>query len=148
MKTLITLIITALLAFFSGNASQAGNNYSFASNFPASSVVVDTLGLSAKPLVQISVVDETYIDDIPFNTKEIAAGFLVAVTPAIEPEPYINDIPFRTDFIANRFLPSRMAIINPETENYINDIPFNTEKVAAKYLCRDNGKFCCRMVQF
>ncbi|MBK6966953.1 MAG: hypothetical protein IPH20_24390 [Bacteroidales bacterium] len=148
MKTLITIIIAALLAFFSSNSSQAGNENSFASNYPVSSVVVDTLGTKTWPIGQIYNRDEAYIDDIPFDTKEIASGYLVSGTPAIEPEPYINDIPFRTDYIANKFLPSRMVILYPESENYINDIPFNTESIAAKYLCRDTGKFCCRVVQF
>jgi hypothetical protein len=148
MKTLITIIIAALLAFFSSNSTKAGNENSCASNFPASSVVVDTLGATTLPVWQIINEDEAYVNDIPFDTKEIAAAYLVAVTPAIEPERYINDIPFRTDFIANSYLPSHLVIFFPESENYINDIPFNTEKIAAKYLCRETGKFCCRVDQF
>ncbi|MHC1775566.1 MAG: hypothetical protein AB9834_09150 [Lentimicrobium sp.] len=150
MKTFITLIITALLAFFSSNASEANNINYFASYYPASSVVADTLGASTRPVGHISNGDEAYIDDIPFDIIEIAAGYLAAGTPEIEiePEPYINDIPFRTDSIAKRFLPAQMTGIYPESESYINDIPFNTENIASKYLCRDSGKFCCRVVQY
>jgi len=148
MKTLISIIIAALLAFFSCNSAKAGNENSCASNYPASTVVVDTLGAVTIPVGQILNEDEAYVNDIPFDTKKIAAGYLVAVAPSVEPERYINDIPFRTDFIANRYLPCHMAILFPESENYINDIPFNTERIAAKYLSRETGKFCCRVDQF
>ncbi|HEY9115618.1 MAG TPA: hypothetical protein VIN10_13040, partial [Bacteroidales bacterium] len=43
--------------------------------------------------------EEAYINDIPFNTKEIVAEKALAVFQ-LEDEAYINDIPFETDVVA------------------------------------------------
>ena len=82
---------------------------------------------------------ENYIDDIPFNTEEIATEALyqqaVSVEFFMEEEEYINDIPFNTDSLAkvglsNQALDQEFSI---ENETYVDDIPFDTNKIAMEY---------------
>lgn len=84
--------------------------------------------------------EESYIDDIPFNTTEIFYEILAADTgnlylPSLNEEAYIDDIPFDTHEIAE-IIKSEIAMKKsfkmPE-EGYIDDIPFNTETVAASF---------------
>ena len=55
--------------------------------------------------------DEAYIDDIPFNTEEIAANYLYEKALTVEfemaEEEYIDDIPFNTRNIAEQSLYNR-----------------------------------------
>lgn len=84
--------------------------------------------------------EESYIDDIPFNTTEIYYEILAADTgnlylPSLNEEAYIDDIPFDTQEIA-QIVQSEMAIAKSfkmTEECYIDDIPFNTETVAASF---------------
>lgn len=72
--------------------------------------------------------DEAYVNDIPFNTYEIAVGVILEGDELeLEEEAYVNDIPFDTRAIASKF----MLLENLETsdEFNVNDIPFNTEKI-------------------
>jgi hypothetical protein len=81
--------------------------------------------------------EESYIDDIPFNTTEIYYEILAADTgnlylPSLYEEAYIDDIPFDTKETA-KIAQSEMAMEIPFSmpeEGYIDDIPFNTETVA------------------
>lgn len=148
MKTIITSILPALLVLLTSNATIAGNENSYPYNYKTNTIVADTAGISVVPIDQIVREDETYVDDIPFNTREITAGYLASNNPVNEPESYVNDIPFRTDSIARSYLPARFTSISPESESYINDIPFDTEMVAGKYLSKAHSKFCCRANQF
>ncbi len=171
MKTFITSILPAFLILLTSNATIAGNKNSHPFNFKTNAIVADTLGLSVVPINQIVREDETYVNDIPFDTREIiagyhatinpvnepesyvndipfdtreiTAGYLAAINPVNEPESYVNDIPFRTDSIAHSYFPARFNSIFPESESYINDIPFDTEMVAGKYLSKTQSKFCC-----
>lgn len=148
MKTIITSILPALLILLISNAAIAGNENSYPFNYKTNAIVADTAGLSVAPINQIIPEDETYVDDIPFDTREITAGYLALNNPANEPESYVNDIPFRTDSIARNYFPTRFTSIIPESESYINDIPFDTEMVAGKYLNKVQNKFCCSANQF
>ncbi len=79
--------------------------------------------------------DEGYIDDIPFNTNEIASLslYLHAVNEQFEmEEEVISDIPFDTFEIAKQeiFRLSLAKEFSLEDEAYINDIPFDTGEIA------------------
>jgi len=82
---------------------------------------------------------EEYIDDIPFNTEEIATKALyeqaVAESFEMEVETYVDDIPFNTDSLAKVALSNNALAQNfdMEEETYIDDIPFNTSMVAMEY---------------
>lgn len=82
---------------------------------------------------------EVYIDDIPFDTEQIATQALynqaVSVEFNMEEEVYIDDIPFNTDSLASIAL-SDLAFVEEfdmEEENYIDDIPFNTSSVVREH---------------
>jgi len=84
--------------------------------------------------------EESYIDDIPFNTTEIFYEILAADTgnlylPSLNEEAYIDDIPFDTHEIVE-IVQSEIAMeksFKMTEEGYIDDIPFNTETVAAGF---------------
>jgi hypothetical protein len=101
------------------------------------------IGLSAinhgKPINDIYSIkdpvaeEELYIDDIPFNTWEIAVESITEGDETVlKEEPYVDDIPFDTRAIANLYLMKKM--VETTSENNVNDIPFNTEKVVNDYL--------------
>lgn len=76
----------------------------------------------------IAIEEESYIDDIPFNTWQVAVDALVSGDELkLEDEPYINDIPFDTKAIAGEYLLRKIE--KNSAESSVNDIPFNTEKV-------------------
>ena len=75
---------------------------------------------------------ESYINDIPFETKQIfdSVKYQEAIAVSFSPkaEAFIEDIPFETEKIALQYLADSAMKINfqmPE-EKTINDIPFNT----------------------
>lgn len=122
MKTNITiaaislLIITVLAAGRYASAETTGKD-----TLTLNSVYSMTAG--------ISVEDEAYINDIPFDTRSIA---IESILTGMEPseEAYVNDIPFDTEVIAAS---NNLMKIKPEEELYINDIPFNTTEIAKQY---------------
>jgi len=63
--------------------------------------------------------DEAYVDDIPFDTREV----VFTLSTDMEEEAYVNDIPFDTRTVA------LSAGTELEEEAYVNDIPFNTTDV-------------------
>ena len=75
--------------------------------------------------------EETYIDDIPFDTEIIVMGIL---TPEFdfEEEEYIDDIPFNTACVtANCFYNKAIAVVfELSEEEYIDDLPFSTIEIA------------------
>ena len=83
---------------------------------------------------------EPYINDIPFNTEEVAASYLyqqpVAVPFEFEDETYIDDIPFSTACVAADCLYHKALKVTYSfnDEPYVDDIPFNTEKIVLDYL--------------
>ena len=101
------------------------------------------LGLAApniaKPINDIysikepSVTEEAYVNDIPFDTYEIAVGSILDGDELkLEDEAYVNDIPFDTRAIAGKYLLHRM--IETSNEVNVNDIPFSTEKILYEQL--------------
>jgi hypothetical protein len=74
------------------------------------------------------ITEEAYVDDIPFNTWEIAVGALYDGDDAkLAEEPYVDDIPFDTRAIASQCMLQKIEKCLDEAN--VNDIPFNTEKV-------------------
>jgi len=89
--------------------------------------------------------EEQYIDDIPFNTEDIAvkARYAEAVSQefVMEEEEYIDDIPFNTDFLSKVYLSEKALTedFDMEEEAYINDIPFNTAQIAQSAINIENS---------
>lgn len=139
MKTKITSTIPLMLIILFCNVTYAG----VTNAKPASSAIhtfdVDTLGHISKPVLLPLNEEESYINDIPFNTWNIIAAVILA--PSMHTEAYINDIPFETEVIAARFLPVEKSGINQEPDSCVNDIPFDTHKIACEYLNRDSGRY-------
>jgi hypothetical protein len=104
------LIITSLLIF--GLAAQ---NYG--------KPIIDIYSMK-EPIVD----EEAYIDDIPFNTWQIAIDAIFdGDETKLAEEPYVDDIPFDTRIIASQYL---FGNINEKSdEANVDDIPFDTEKV-------------------
>ncbi|MDY0078451.1 MAG: hypothetical protein RBR87_14380 [Bacteroidales bacterium] len=79
--------------------------------------------------------DEAYVNDIPFDTKQIfdSVQYQEAITASFIPneESFIDDIPFDTKKVALQYLAdSAMEIkFNMPEEQAINDIPFNTSYI-------------------
>ncbi|HNS16827.1 MAG TPA: hypothetical protein PKH94_11565 [Bacteroidales bacterium] len=94
--------------------------------------------LAGQEHLQLSLNEEAYIDDIPFNTEEIA-GISVNASDltqfSLKEEEYIDDIPFDTEEIVqslqrNASQDEAMAsVFLLDEELYIDDIPFETEQV-------------------
>jgi hypothetical protein len=77
--------------------------------------------------------EEAYVNDIPFNTWEIAVEAIFEGDEAKLPEEsYVNDIPFDTRTIACKYLLLKM--LETRGEANVNDIPFSTEKVLCERL--------------
>ncbi|PLW96730.1 MAG: hypothetical protein C0591_08135 [Marinilabiliales bacterium] len=87
----------------------------------------------------LTIAEENYIHDIPFNTNEIYNEILISsgvLDFDFSEEAYINDIPFNTECITVDCLYEKAVEVTfeMEEENYIDDIPFNTECISAE--CR------------
>lgn len=77
--------------------------------------------------------EETYINDIPFDTWEIAVDAILDGDEAnLTEESYVNDIPFDTRSIACKYLLLQMLETSGEVN--VNDIPFSTEKILCEHL--------------
>ena len=76
--------------------------------------------------------DESYINDIPFNTASIAADYTynkaLTVLFEMEDETYIDDMPFNTEKVAENYAYNNAVSVEFQMndEAYINDIPFDT----------------------
>jgi len=82
----------------------------------------------------IKLEEETYIDDIPFDTEWVVYE-LMNPEFNLEDEAYIDDIPFNTACVAANcnYKKAVSVIFEMEEETYIDDMPFDTEKVAVNY---------------
>ena len=83
--------------------------------------------------------EESYIDDIPFNTEEIFNEIVVEMQLAdfnFEVEAYINDIPFDTEVVTlnNKYEQAISVEFQLEDEEYIDDITYDTECITANCL--------------
>lgn len=78
--------------------------------------------------------EESYIDDIPFDTEMIVYGLQ---TPEFdfEEEEYIDDIPFNTACVTANCVYKKaiQVVFEMNDEEYIDDLPFSTVKVAENY---------------
>jgi len=75
---------------------------------------------------------EPYINDIPFNTADIAGQIPPAFDFLLEDESYIDDIPFDTYTVVMTSGLLSEVYLTMEEEAYIDDIPFNTSIVIAQ----------------
>ncbi len=70
--------------------------------------------------------EDTYIDDIPFDTEKVYNSIqdaYVAQNFQLEEESYVEDIPFNTESIADEHLLTNEPEFSLEDEEFINDIP-------------------------
>ena len=74
---------------------------------------------------EVKLVDESYVNDIPFNTFNIFSQFLLEKM-SLEEEEYVDDIPFNTFEVYSHFFLQKMSL---EEEEYVDDIPFDTKKI-------------------
>ena len=87
----------------------------------------------------ISFEEESYINDIPFNTNMIYNEVLIEsgiLDFDFTEEAYIHDIPFCTDCITADCIYEKAITVafEMDEESYINDIPFDTECISAQCL--------------
>ena len=87
----------------------------------------------------LTLAEENYIHDIPFNTNEIYNEILISsgvLDFDFSEEAYINDIPFNTECITADCLYEKALNVTFEMkeESYIDDIPFDTECVSVDCL--------------
>jgi hypothetical protein len=71
----------------------------------------------------VKLEEETYIDDIPFDTEWVVKEVLNPVID-FEDEADVDDIPFNTAYLA-----ATTTVYEMEEEAYVDDIPMNTEMV-------------------
>ncbi len=78
--------------------------------------------------------EETYIDDIPFDTEMVVNHLLLAEYD-FEDEAYIDDLPFDTKAVTEEIANSGNVEneYTLEDEAFIYDIPFSTELVVSDY---------------
>lgn len=106
MKTIktISLLLGTLAFFLTLNLSTTAKNFNFE--------------------------EEVYINDIPFNTEDVALECKYQHAVAIEynfaDEAYIEDIPFNTECVtANcKYQKAIKVLFSFDEETYIDDIPF------------------------
>ena len=100
----------------------------------ASLVLMLVVNLNASNLLP-KFADESYIDDIPFDTELI---FEQLTMPEIdfEDEAYINDIPAEMLCVSPdcKYEKAILVTFEQDEEVYVDDMPFNTEKIANQYL--------------
>jgi hypothetical protein len=123
MKTKLNL---AMILFLLMTILPAGRNVS------ATTTGKDTLALTTTSVSLPIAEEESYVDDIPFNTEKIALESLYFNLVKPEDEAYINDIPFETSKVAAAYI-SNLLSIRPDEEAYVDDIPFNTSDIAEEY---------------
>lgn len=145
MKTLVSLLSVLLipaLSVFASTMNTSDPNAYIPEESPSFSMSV------------YSLEEESYIDDIPFDTEKIYkraccyykhyGRYTADLT--LSDEDYIEDIPFNTVEIASSVMnasfltrPCQQTFFMPE-EFYIDDIPFNTEDVVADSLEKEENK--------
>jgi len=86
------------------------------------------------PPHRYTLTEETYINDIPFNTRTIFCRFIKCkvMNLKLQDEPAVDDIPFNTSEISSQILnplPAKKTILDDEA--FIDDIPFDTSEIAS-----------------
>ncbi|MFA6950250.1 MAG: hypothetical protein WCQ70_06155 [Lentimicrobiaceae bacterium] len=130
MKTKLTLAFIFLLL---NAVLLSGGNIN--PSYPGNDTLAITRTMVSLPMAE----DESYINDIPFDTRVVALKSLYNNLAKPEAETYINDIPFDTYKVVN-LLKSSIKDIHPEEEAYVDDIPFNTADVVSDYGLKANNK--------
>ncbi len=105
--------------------------YTFATLLIA--LAINTNANNMTPPVITPLAEESYIDDIPFNTEHIFDSLLDATITqefGLSEEDYIQDIPFDTKEVIDSAADALTHDFDLEDESYINDIPFSTEAIA------------------
>lgn len=129
MKTRLSLLITFLLL---STVILTGRNLT------SSTTGNDTLAVKLLAVSLPLAEEESYVDDIPFDTKAVALKSLFFNLEKPDAEAYIDDIPFDTEKIAATYNYSASNLL-PEEEEYIDDIPFNTADVVEDYILNGCG---------
>jgi len=145
MKTLASLLSVLLIPAFSAIASTMNDSD------PSSDL---SSCYSSVPMSAFSLEEESYIDDIPFDTEKIYKRACCyykhygqySADLTLGEEDYIEDIPFSTIEIASSVMNGTYLMKSgPQTfflpeEPYIDDIPFKTEEIIADSLEKDENK--------
>jgi len=69
------------------------------------------------------------------NCTAIKYNKAITVEYVLDEESYVNDIPFNTDSISDEYnyLNAVSKSFEMDEESYINDIPFNTKKIVREF---------------
>ena len=133
-KNILTIILLSFIPFFNSNADNKNKKE------------------IAKAEISFTMSEEVEVNDIPFNTAEIAAAYFKNISfsgPSdtnlmqselmlksidrrnfnLEDEEEVDDIPFSTELIAGNGLIENTPYSLKEEKEY-NDIPFDTYKIA------------------
>ena len=86
--------------------------------------IMISVNLNASP---VNFIEESYINDIPFNTTEVFNNIIAEQTLAqidFEEEQYIDDIPFNTECISAKckYHKATSVEFNFEEEQFVEDI--------------------------
>lgn len=145
MKTILYTFITILMIMMINSPVQAASKISIPVINSKALSKADTAGLLIKSDQVLPCPEkESYVNDIPFNTREISTPYFIARYPRPEEEAFISDIPFDTYSVALRFKPLKDCGIEQESEAYINDIPFSTRRIASEILDFENARYARR----
>lgn len=102
--------------------------------------------VQASSTTSVILDDESYIDDIPFNTLTIYKSYRTSVAllssgKELQEEAYIDDIPFNTAAISDsKSLVKKDSTVFLTDEQYVDDIPFNTAMIASEYAASNSDQ--------
>jgi hypothetical protein len=143
MKTIISFILLSALTISGLSASIAGAESTLPLNQHYYIATADTLEIRDGMRANLpQPAEEEYINDIPFDTKEVSSGYLSTNLPKPAQEKSVNDFPFDTKTLSDRFLHKILPEFAPEEEGYVKDIPFNTSFIANCFLHCENFPLC------
>lgn len=94
--------------------------------------------IAVQPAIPFLDCEESYIDDIPFDTEAVFKAYKQTIFPVqiIDVAAYIDDIPFETEKVVSKVNAAEAMQIQFEmpAETKIDDIPFDTEKIAGQVI--------------
>jgi|WetSurMetagenome_2_1015567.scaffolds.fasta_scaffold120785_1 hypothetical protein len=137
MKTLTIIQLFWILATNIPLAAMAdGDNCSKTNIIACNSYITQAIDGNFSHILKPE--EESYADDLPFNTERISAEYRKTEMmksieiPRMQAEEYSDDIPFNTLGIATLYLiKSGMAeMLRLKDESQANDFPFNTAVIA------------------
>lgn len=143
MKTIYLSLLLSALTISEISASIAGVYPKLPLNSKHYTATADTLEISNGMATNLpQPAEEEYINDFPFDTKEVSSGYLFTNLPKPAEEASVNDFPFDTKTLSDRFLNKILPEFAPEEEDYVKDIPFNTFFIANCFLNCDHFRIC------